>query len=610
MFGLNIIETSSVGSSGLSTTRLAEVRASINAAAEIWGRYIDAPDAVIDVELNFGNLGSALATAGGFFSGRGGVLDSVVTQELAGNRDISPGTRDATLNIDINDLRDPDFYFYDTSFEPDPVGLRSDQFDFLSVLVHEFGHILGLTVATNFVTPFEALTEVINGVDHFIGSNTVAANGGNPLAITGSHLASEDLLDPSISNGERGLITPIHIAIWQDLGIPIVTATASANTLYGFEFVDDTINALGGNDVVHGLTGDDTLQGGGGNDTLVGGLGLDRLTGGSGADVFQFDANDDGAIITDLSDEDTLRFVSASAAQAVLNTAQQAGANTVLSFNGAQITLQNVDEATLSRSGSEIVVTEPSSGASQGDDTYIYRTSDGVVTISTDQEDATSGSNDRVVFSDLDLSDVEFRHVNGSLQIAWSNGAQSGALNLADNGEHIERFEFADGSVITGVDADFLSRQAVNPIVGDERDILNGSEGGETIIGTSGSDSIFGFGGDDTLDAGATAGGFQYLFGGDGNDTYLYGRESGFVFIHTETATSGTADRVVFRDLNLSDVTFSTFDYGTPELGEALRIVWNDGADSGELRLSLGGEHIERFEFADGSILGPDDFIF
>jgi len=140
--------------------------------------------------------------------------------------------------------------------------------------------------------------------------------------------------------------------------------------------------------------------------------------------------------------------------------------------------------------------------------------SDGAVTISTDQEDATSGTQDRVVLTDLDLSDVEFRYVGGDLQIAWVNGAQSGTLNIAEGGQHIESFEFADGSVLNSVNADFLARRATNPIADDERDILNGSENGDTITGTDGTDFIYGLGGDDTLDAGGTAGGFQYLYGG------------------------------------------------------------------------------------------------
>jgi len=49
--------------------------------------------------------------------------------------------------------------------------------------------------------------------------------------------------------------------------------------------------------------------------------------------------------------------------------------------------------------------------------------------------------------------------------------------------------------------------------------------------------------------------------------------------------------------------------YNNPNLGEALRIQWTDGSDSGEVRLSLGGQHIESFEFADGSVLSYDELF-
>jgi len=154
MFGINIIETVSVANSGLSATRLDQVRASINAAAEAWGRYIDAPNAVVDISLTIDNIpGNALATAGAqFFGFTGGTFESRVTQELAGNTDVNPGSIDGLLRIDLARLQDPNFYFFDTSFEADPEGLGFSEFDFLSVMVHEFGHILGLTIASNFTT--------------------------------------------------------------------------------------------------------------------------------------------------------------------------------------------------------------------------------------------------------------------------------------------------------------------------------------------------------------------------------------------------------------------------------------------------------------------------
>ncbi|MBA4253136.1 MAG: hypothetical protein C0441_04235, partial [Comamonadaceae bacterium] len=58
---------------------------------------------------------------------------------------------------------------------------------------------------------------------------------------------------------------------------------------------NDTLNALGGNDVVYGGAGNDTLTGGAGNDLLLGGSGNDTLTGGLGADVFAWRLGDQGS---------------------------------------------------------------------------------------------------------------------------------------------------------------------------------------------------------------------------------------------------------------------------------------------------------------------------
>lgn len=294
MFKLNLVSTPSVASSGLSTAKVAEVRASITAAAEAWGRYIDAPNAVIDVELTIDDIpGVALATAGAQYFSTTGPFQSSVTQELAGNTDVDPGSKDGTLRIDLQRLQDPDFYFFDTSFEANPEGLVNTKIDFMSVMVHEFAHILGLSVATNFLTPFGAMTQVIGGVNYFVGANAVAANGGNNVELTGSHLVSEDLLDPTTTSGERGIITPVHIGMWQDIGVPIVQTTSAADVVFGFEAFNDDISSGAGNDIIHLLSGADTVDGGDDFDTVI--YSADR-------DAFVFDVREDGSITVEADD--------------------------------------------------------------------------------------------------------------------------------------------------------------------------------------------------------------------------------------------------------------------------------------------------------------------
>lgn len=64
-----------------------------------------------------------------------------------------------------------------------------------------------------------------------------------------------------------------------------INGTNASETIEGFDFFNDTINGLGGDDHIFGLSGNDALFGNDGNDTLVGGAGNDFLSGGNGIDT-------------------------------------------------------------------------------------------------------------------------------------------------------------------------------------------------------------------------------------------------------------------------------------------------------------------------------------
>jgi hypothetical protein len=242
-----------------------------------------------------------------------------------------------------------------------------------------------------------------------------------------------------------------------------------------------------------------------------------------------------------------------------------------------------------------------------GDDTYLYRQDNGQVVIRSTAETATSG-NDKVVFTDLALSDIRLGWVDyaaaGSpsegkgLQLAWAKNGKSGLLRLANMGANIERFEFMDGTVLTSLDS--------------QTGTLIGTAGADRITGSQTADAIFGGNGNDTLDAGlAGSTQWQYLQGEGGDDTYLFRQDNGQVMIQAsaETSTSGN-DRVVFTDLALVDITFGSVDYAatsTPGEGRALTLNWAKNGKSGSLRLANMGANIERFEFMDGTVVSAFD---
>jgi len=109
----------------------------------------------------------------------------------------------------------------DWFFDPTPHtsdDLPASKVDFLSVALHELGHILGVGTSDAF------LALVQNG--SFVGPNAMAANGGPvPLTPDGKHIAAgllsegkRPVMDESDSAGARSEITSLDLAILRDIG--------------------------------------------------------------------------------------------------------------------------------------------------------------------------------------------------------------------------------------------------------------------------------------------------------------------------------------------------------------------------------------------------------
>jgi hypothetical protein len=105
--------------------------------------------------------------------------------------------------------------------------------DFLSVAVHEIGHVLGFS---NSITAFSNF--ISNAT--FTGANAKAKNGSNaiPLSPDNSHIQDsytfgtigESALDPSITTGTRKLPTVLDIAILDDIGYTVDYSKATQNS--------------------------------------------------------------------------------------------------------------------------------------------------------------------------------------------------------------------------------------------------------------------------------------------------------------------------------------------------------------------------------------------
>ncbi|MGL6344297.1 MAG: hypothetical protein ACRC80_34770 [Waterburya sp.] len=225
-----------------------EKRAILDLAANIWGSYIqddftsipagetlrfsidgkerevkynepidDLLIFVSSVELN-----SEQATLGeGAFYGDF-VVDSDRAKRIQGD-DFEPwlGT------IEFNTAAIDNFYFDATPATADDIPF--DQQDFLSLSLHEIGHVLGIGISDAFSK------KVTNG--KFTGTNSVKLNGGQPVPLDNDENHIQDgytldpdadaLLDKSFTFGERNLPTDLDLAMLADIGYDVFAYDAT-----------------------------------------------------------------------------------------------------------------------------------------------------------------------------------------------------------------------------------------------------------------------------------------------------------------------------------------------------------------------------------------------
>ena len=133
-------------------------------------------------------------------------------------------------HIEFNASYLDEFYFDQTPTTDDD--LPDDKLDFLSLSLHEIGHVLGIGSSDSFVK------QVKNG--KFTGTQSVALNNGDPIPLNdledhaqeGFNIDSEEdaLLSPVSDIGERRLPSALDLAMLADIGYEIVEVSAEEET--------------------------------------------------------------------------------------------------------------------------------------------------------------------------------------------------------------------------------------------------------------------------------------------------------------------------------------------------------------------------------------------
>lgn len=124
--------------------------------------------------------------------------------------------------IEVNASAVDNFYFDLEPATDDDIPF--DQQDFLSLMLHEIGHVLGIGVSPAFNAQVE------NG--EFLGKQTTIINDGQGIPLDDDDIHIEDgfslesdtdaLLDKSFTFGERNLPTSLDLAILADIGYEII----------------------------------------------------------------------------------------------------------------------------------------------------------------------------------------------------------------------------------------------------------------------------------------------------------------------------------------------------------------------------------------------------
>ncbi|GAB6069162.1 hypothetical protein JCM30760_02590 [Thiomicrorhabdus hydrogeniphila] len=265
-----------------------------------------------------------------------------------------------------------------------------------------------------------------------------------------------------------------------------------------------------------------------------------------------------------------------------------------------------------------------------GDDTYVFNSGDGVVTIN----DNGDGS-DRLVFGENITPEqliVRWDKTNNGLIIGVKESADdaSSIYDVTDkiaihdwfeDSGAIETFEFADGSVLSRESlyeqyTSLAESQGLNARVldtngelagGDFADVLYGAEGEEKLEGLAGNDYLRGLSGDDYLLAGSgndtLEGGLgdDTLYSESGNDYYLYSRGDGKDLIQDFSGY----DRLVFGEgITQEDVIIEQDGYdlliGITEEGKSISELSDLIRIEGQF---IAGFQIEQIELYSGELI-------
>ncbi|SEM41557.1 Ca2+-binding protein, RTX toxin-related [Loktanella fryxellensis] len=278
---------------------------------------------------------------------------------------------------------------------------------------------------------------------------------------------------------------------------------------------NDSIDGGAGNDTLFGDAGNDTLIGGAGNDTLFGGTGNDTLFGGTGNDDLQGGAGDD--FIYAGGAHDTIQGGDGN------DYVEGDNGNDTIAGNGGNDTLygEDGDDLITGGEGNDTIFGgkgNDSITAGIGNDTVHGDDGDDVINTGNHATPATDYDYPGPIVPGLPIGDND-PFPNDDRDVVFG-GAGNDTITTGDD----------DDTIFGGIGNDTID-------AGIDDDYVEGGDGDDTIIGSQGEDTLYGNGGNDLIYGGLVAeielddsfdpavdDNRDTIFGGDGNDT-IFGRD-------------------------------------------------------------------------------------
>lgn len=196
-----------------------------------------------------------------------------------------------------------------------------------------------------------------------VNAAALTADRGDELGLVAQILAGNDLF--VLSNARDRVTSGAgKDLIYAQGGNDRVSSGDGADLVLAGAGADTVLGGLGA-DILLGGAGSDQIFGGGGNDTIVGGAGNDTLVGDGGADRFVFATGAGQDHIRGFAvGTDKIAIQSGAADFAALAITQD-GSDTVIRFGTVKITLDGIDDATITASSFQFASGLPHAGVAE-----------------------------------------------------------------------------------------------------------------------------------------------------------------------------------------------------------------------------------------------------